>query len=263
MSFSQLLRAPKIQLAFLLLLIVWSTLLQYPLSFVTSVLVLALCSTVGSDLLFLYVRTRKLFIPDAAVVTGLILGLIVNPFMPWYGIFLISVIASASKHFIKISNRHVFNPAAIGLVVGNILLHDSVSWWGVSFQVLNLTPLHSIAFFVLLAPIVVSGMRMKRLGSVGAFFLTYSALRFLQDHSSPFALLTNPAFIFFSVVMLPEPMTSPIRLWRQIVYGVFVATISIAFSYLPFSRSTLAMNLLPDGLLPFLLIGNFVFFRFR
>lgn len=263
MSFFHLLRIPKVQLALILLLIALSSFFQYPLPFVTKILVLSLLSTVGSDLLFIYLRKHALFIPYAAIVTGLILGLTINPLLPWYGILLISVIASASKHFVQISNRHIFNPAAIGLVVGNMLLNDTVSWWGVSFQVLKLTPLNIVVFFMLLAPIFVSGIRIKRFGSVGAFLLTYSVLLFLQNQASPLMTLTNPTVLFFAITMLPEPMTSPSVLRRQIFYGAFVATTAIVYFYLPFSRSLLATNLLPDGLLPFLLLGNLVFFRFR
>ncbi len=263
MRFLQQFRIPKVQLVLILLLISFSTLLYYPLLTVARIVALSVLFTVGSDLLFVYLRKYTLFVPYAAMVTGLILGLTINPLLPWYGILLISIIASASKHFVQVSNRHIFNPAAIGLVVGNILLHDTVSWWGVSFQVLKLAPLNVVAFLVLLLPFFVSGVRMKRIGSIGAFLLVYFVLLFLQNNVSPPAIITDPTVLFFAITILPEPMTSPIILRRQILYGAFVASAAIVYFYLPFSRSLLATNLLPDGLLPFLLLGNLVFFRFR
>jgi len=263
MSLLQLLRIPKVQLILILLLITLSTLLYYPLLTVARIVTLSVLFTTGSDLLFAYLRKHTLFVPYAAMVTGLILSLTINPHHPWYGILLISVIASGAKHFLRFSNRHIFNPAAIGLVVGSILFHDTVSWWGVSFQILELAPLNIVAFLILLLPLLVSGIRMKRYGSTSAFLLIYSVLRFIQNNVSPLMTITDPTVLFFAITMLPEPMTSPIHLGKQILYGAFVAAAAIVYFYLPFSRSLLATNLLPDGLLPFLLIGNIIFFKFR
>lgn len=263
MNLPQLLHISKAQLALILLLIALSTLLYYPLLTASRIITFSVLFTIGSDLLFTYLRTRTLFVPYAAIVTGLILGLTINPLLPWSGILLISSIASASKHFLRCSSRHVFNPAAFGLVVGNILLQDTVSWWGVSFQVLKLIPFNIIVFLVLLLPLLVSGIRMKRFGSISAFLFTYSFLLFLQDKIAPLMTMTDPTVLFFALTMLPEPITSPIVLQKQIAYGGLVASTAIVFFYLPFSRNVLAAHLLPDGLLPFLLLGNAVFFRFR
>lgn len=254
---------PKVQLALILLLIVLTTLLYYPLSTIVNIVIFSVLFTAGSDLLFMYLRKHVLFAPYAAIVTGLILGLTMSPHLPWYGVLLISVFASASKHFVKIANRHVFNPAAFGLVVGNILLQDTVSWWGVSFQVLKSAPLHIVAFLILLLPLLVSGIRMKRFGSIGSFLITYSVLLLLQHNISPLATITDPTVLFFALTMLPEPMTSPVSLRRQILFGGFVASLAIFFFYLPFMGNLLPANLLPDGLLPFLLLGNVVFFKSR
>lgn len=263
MGFLQQFCIPKVQFVLILFLIVLSTLSYYPLLTVARIVIFAIFFTVVSDLLFVYVRKRTLFVPYAAMVTGLILGLTINPHLSWYGIFFISVIASASKHVIQVSHRHIFNPAAIGLVVGNIFLRDTVSWWGVSFQVLKLAPLNIVAFLMLVLPFCVSGIRMKRFGGIGSFLLTYSVLLFLQNHVSPLATMSDPTILFFAFMMLPEPMTSPIRVPRQIAYGICVAIAAIIYFYLPFSGNARIAYLFPDGLLPFLLLGNVVFFKFR
>jgi len=263
MSFYQALRIPKVQLILLLLLISSSSLLYYPLRSVVRIVSLSVLFTVFSDLLFMYLRKHILVVPYAAIATSLILGLTINPNMPWYGIFLISLIASGSKYFLRFSNRHIFNPAAMGLVVGNIFLQDTVSWWGVSFQNWRLDPLSTAVFFILLLPFLVSGMRMKRFSTIFAFMGMYSLLVFLQSNDPSFTLVKDPSVLFFAITMLSEPMTSPVVWQRQIVYGLFVATTAIVYFYLPFSRTLLAINMFPDGLLPFLLLGNLVFFRFR
>ena len=158
-----------------------------------------------------------------------------------------------TKNFLRISNHHLFNPAAIGLVIGGILLHRDVSWWGVSFQ--TLIPFgikHTLFFLILLLPSLVSSYRMRRHGSILSFLITYTMLLLFLNHFN-FALLRttllDPTVIFFSIVMLPEPMTSPKQLRKQIPYGIFVALMAIVVS----------SSFLPDGLLPFLLVGNIVF----
>ena len=253
MRFPQLLRMPKAHLIIILFFVALFTLLHYPLLVVIRVLILSVFFTAGSDLVFTCIRKHTLFVPYSAIVTSLILGLTISPQLPWYGIFLISVLASASKHFIQASRRHIFNPAAFGLVIGNILLQDTVSWWGVS----------SVAFLILLVPLYVSGIRLKRFGNIFAFLFTYSLLLLLLDNVSPRITLIDPTVLFFAITMLPEPMTSPIILSRQIVFGAFIASTAIVSSYLPFMKNVVAANFLPDGLLPFLLLGNLVFYKFR
>lgn len=263
MSLLQLVRVPKVQLVFMLLLIALSTLLYYPVFTVARIVTLSVVCTVGSDLLFTYLRKQASFIPYAGMVTGLILGLTISPHLPWYGILLISLIASGTKHFLRFSDHHVFNPAATGLVLGNILLHDTVSWWGVSFQVLKLAPFNIVVFLILLLPFLVSGIRMKRFGSISAFLLVYSVLLFLQNQVSPLMTSTDPTVLFFAITMLPEPMSSPIMLSKQFAYGAIVASAAILYVYLPFSRNLIVTNLLSDSLLPFLLLGNLIFFKYR
>jgi hypothetical protein len=106
-------------------------------------------------------------------------------------------------------------------------------------------------------------MRTRRFGSIGAFLFTYSVLLYLLNNGSPYRIITDPTVLFFAIVMLPEPMTSPVVLQKQIFYGGFIAIAAVMFSHLPFSRNLLAAHVLPDGLLPFLLIGNVLFFKFR
>lgn len=260
MGFSRLIRIPKVQLALLLFLMVLPSFVRYPLSFVLKPLAYSLLATIGSDLLFMYLRKRTIVAPYAAMVTGLILSMTVNPLLPWYGIVLISVMASASKYIVQSAHRHVFNPAAAGLVAGAILFPDAVSWWGVSFQDLQLPLLNSAAYLTLLAPCYISGIRLRRFGIIGAFLLVYAALMFVQHQAPPFTTLADPTILFFAMVMVPEPMTSPSALQRQLLYGAFVAAAAVVYFSLPFSRGPLAMRFVPDGLLPFLLLGNLVFF---
>lgn len=251
-------RIPKVQLGVALFLIFLTALTTYPSFVSVRIIVLSLLFTIGTDLFFTFLRKRALFIPYAALVTGLILSLTINPHMQWYEILLVASISMGAKNFLRISNRHIFNPAGIGLVIGGILLHQNVSWWGTSFQTLTPFGIKQILFFlILLLPSLVSVYRMRRYGSIFSFLIMYLLLSLFLSHFN-FAILRtilfDPTIIFFSIIMLPEPMTSPVQLKRQISYGIFVALIAIVVS---------SNRLLPDGLLPFLLAGNILFFKFR
>lgn len=205
--------------------------------------------------------------PYAAIVTGLILSLTISPRLPWYNILLIASLAMGVKNFIRINSHHIFNPAATGLVLGGLLIHQQVSWWGVSFQTLvPFTFSKLILFVILLSSLLVSALRMRRYGSILSFLTTYILLFFLLNQFNPSifpSTIFDPTIIFFSIVMLPEPMTSPVQIKRQLLYGSSVALLAVISQSTALAQFLTVRNILPDGLLPFLLLGNFVFFQFK
>ena len=205
-------------------------------------MVTAIGLTVFFDLAFTWLRKRQLFIPLAAIVTGLIISLTVSPQAAWYQIAAICALAMSSKNFIKVRGRHVFNPAATGLFLGGLIFNLPVSWWGTSAPV-----------FLLWLPALISALRMRRLPSILSFLAVYSLGLSRIAGSAPMSLLTvltDPTIVFFALVMLPEPMTSPSAPRRQAVYGGLVAIVSLLLTTLRIA------NFLPDILLPSLLLGN-------
>ncbi len=206
----QFLKIPKVQLALTLLLVASTAVLHRPITSTILVFLLAVGFSVLFDWLFLTVRRIKLFIPYAAIVSGLIIGLVTSPQTPWYQIATICALAMAGKNFLRISGRHVFNPAGAGLLLAGILFNQTVTWWGVSFQTIAppVSPVKLFYFGILCLPFLISGLRMRRYVSTFSFLITYTlvSLLFLLR-----AFSLDPAVIFFSVVMVPEPMTSPVR----------------------------------------------------
>lgn len=253
-------RISKVQLAVTLFLIFLTALETYPSFVAVRIVILSLLFTIGTDLSVTFIRKRALFVPYAALVTGLILSLTLNPHLQWYEILLVAFISMGAKNFLRISNHHIFNPAGIGLIIGGILLHQNVSWWGVSFQ--TLTPFgikHTLFFLILLLPLLVSAYRMRRYGNTLSFLITYTLLLLILNHfnfSILQTILFDPTVIFFSIVMLPEPMTTPNNPSRQLLFGVLVATAAALISLI---RSSFT----PDPLIMGLLVGNLLFFRFR
>lgn len=261
------LKIPKVQLASTLLLIALTAILHKPLFSHFFIFLLALGFSILFDLLFLTLRKVKLFMPYAAIVSGLIIGLLTGPETLWYQIAVTAALAMAVKNFLRISGRHVFNPAGTGLFLAGMFFHSTVSWWGVSFQQVAGNLQNVLFFAILLSPLLVSSFRMRRYNSVLWFFIIYTALVILVRHDFTFDTLRmtifDPTVIFFAIVMLPEPMTSPVNLKRQIAYGAFVACGALILSLSAFGQFLSTAGFFPDPLIAALLLGNLLFFRFR
>ncbi len=266
----QFLKMPKVQLALAMLLIASTAVSHRPTISTIYVFLLAVGFCILFDLSFLALRRTKLFIPYAAIVSGLIIGLLTSPLTLWYQIATICALAMAGKNFLRISGKHLFNPAGTGLFLAGILFHQSVSWWGVSFQsITTQVSLQKLFYFSILCfPFLVSGLRMRRYVSTFSFLITYSlvSLVFLFHTFSLqtfFITLFDPTVLFFSLVMVPEPMTSPVHLKRQILYGSIIALIVTVLSYPTINSALSIKEVLPDPFIAALLASNLIFFRFH
>ncbi len=248
------LRIPKMQMFFCLTLIFTTALVHKPSVQILFMYILALILTLGLDLLLLKIRKIEVFLLSAALVTGSIIGLLNSPTLPIYDVVVVVFLAMLSKHFIKRGRQHIFNPAAFGLFFAGIIFRHNVSWWGVSFQELRIQNLELIIFFlILLLPGYISAIKMRRFKIVIPFLIVYSLLNYFLNHFFP---LFDPTVLFFALVMLPEPMTTPNNPKSQIIFGIFVAIISISVS-LPIS------NFIPDPLIFALLASNLIFLKWR
>lgn len=218
------------------------------------------------DALLLRLRHQSLFPLWAAAVSGCIIALLNPPRLWWLGgvaIFL----AIISKQFIKVKNRHLFNPAAFGLFWSSLVLQATVSWWGVSFQEPGVLPfqlLTFLSFVILLSPGIVSVIRLKRYWMIGSFWIVYVVANTWLHRSDPSlswsSLLLDPTVLFFSLVMLPEPMTSPNKTQFQVLYGIVVAAVAIILSLPLFHLTSIVI---PDVLILALLIGNLTFAQLK
>lgn len=251
----RLMRTPKIQLIAFLTILYVSVLIykrdirELPYGLITIVL------TVFFDVLFLKIRRINLFFPSAAIATGLILALI-NPPSSWAFTMIAPLFAMFSKNFLRFNNRHILNPAGFGVFTAGFFLHVNVSWWAVSFQQLSFSPLSIMMFGILLLPGIVSIFRMKRYPTIIAFIILYSIGHLLFN--LPYSII-DPTIIFFSLVMLPEPMTTPHKLKHQLMFGCFVGLIAFLFSLSQLSIG----SLLPDILISSLLLGNLLLFSYQ
>lgn len=196
-------------------------------------------------------REGKFLLPSSAWISGLIISLLLVPGAHWVTVVLAPIVASLGKHVIRYQRKHVFNPAALALVLLGFLFPSVgiVSWWGAAWG------------WIPLAVIVLSGIvtifRVKRWKTALAFLAVYwggtSAL-LLSRGSNVVDLRTlflDGTLFFFATVMLIEPVTTAYQpSWLRTAFGAGVAVLTLLFSLL---GSVLPV---PDPFLVSLLLGN-------
>ena len=243
---------PRFQIALILFIISLYTIFVgdfYQESVNTYVAVL---TAVVLDGLILRYQKNKWVIPYSGIVTGFLVGLILNPSFPAGLFILVAAIAITSKYFILPGKKHIFNPAAFGLITASIFFSGAISWWGVSWS-----PHLGIFLFITAGYVL---LRLRRIWLPIGFLLIYWL--FLASQGGPVSpiqggilltLISDPTVALFALVMIPEPQTSPIRNYFRYSFGILVAVLLIIFSlFLPSSS--------PDPLLTSLLTANLITF---
>lgn len=261
------LKNPRIQIIALLFVLFLIT--MFHLKVFTSLMLFVMCvgGAVLFDCVFAKVKKQELRIPYSGIITGLILTLIIDPAAQWWQILIIAAAATGIKDFLRPGDRHIFNPAASGLMVGFLLFGLNPSWWGPSpYSLDKFHPLNILLALSVFALAYVSLWRYKRYFTVLSFLLISILLQVIlldATFSNAIAAMINPGSLFFALVMLPEPMTTPIKKLRQILFGVFVAVFNLGIIYAMANGLLPEFSNFPDTSLIALLLGNLIFFKFR
>ena len=157
---------------------------------------------------------------ESASITALILALILDPAQSPATFQLLgwaAIVAMSSKYILALYKKHVFNPAAIAVVITSFAFGGAASWW---IGTASMLP------FVLLGGLLL--VRKLRMTDMVASFcvaavVSVCVLTVLQGASLVTALvqlLARSPLFFFASVMLTEPLTAPpTRLLRR-VYAV-------------------------------------------
>lgn len=173
---------------------------------------------------------------DSSIVTALILFLILAPIETVHdaeltvGTVLIAVL---SKYIIAYRKKHLFNPAALGLVIMGLFGSGAAFWWTGSVY---LFPVVAIVGFLVTRKIRREVLVLSALGSS----LLAGVLLALVTHGNMLdvlmrTLISGP-MLFMATIMLTEPATTPPRREEQIIYGTLVGLLSAV----PFRLGTLA-----------------------
>ncbi|KKT81343.1 MAG: Oxidoreductase FAD/NAD(P)-binding domain protein [Microgenomates group bacterium GW2011_GWC1_44_9] len=159
---------------------------------------------------------------ESSTITALILSLILSPFTKPSEIFflvLAGVLAMGSKYLLASNGKHIFNPAAISLLILNLFGVGLSVWW--------------VGSSIMLPVVSIVGLLIVRKLRRGHLFITFVVFAIimilLTGINHGFApkdlsvqLLTSWPVFYFGTIMLTEPMTTPPTKIPRLVYGAIV-----------------------------------------
>src|SRR6266571_3589505 len=202
------------------------TLLPFsPLALLLSTLFLVvMCWAANSLLARIFAAPTNM---ESAYITALILALIIDPakspndllFLGWA-----AILATSSKYILSLNNKHIFNPAAVAVVITSFALGESASWWVGTASMLPV---------VLLGGVLLT--RKLRQGEMVLLFImaalvTVCVVSFLQRLSLTKELqqlLVESPLFFFAAIMLTEPLTAPPTQKLKRIYAVITGILFI------------------------------------
>jgi glycine betaine catabolism B len=159
---------------------------------------------------------------ESSILTGLILALIVSPITSPGGLtFIVAAagLAMASKYILAIRNKHIFNPAAVAVVLTALGPQESASWW-VGATVL--------APFVIIGGLLIA-RKIRRSSMVYTFLATalastaiFAALAHKDVGLVLQTTLLHSSLFFLAFIMLTEPWTSPTTRIKRYIYAAIV-----------------------------------------
>lgn len=162
---------------------------------------------------------------ESALITALIIVLIFPVKFPYDApaFAVLSFLAMGSKYLLTVEKRHLFNPAAVAVLMLSLLSPERAATWWIG------TP-------SMLIPVLIGGFllvrKIRRTQMVVVFFITFfivSALATLTRSGSLASIylgwqngLLISAVAFFAFVMFTEPLTSPPTKKLQTIFAIIV-----------------------------------------
>lgn len=199
--------------------------------------VIAVTTTTSLDLIIEYLKSEKNqipnlifflknFFPSSALISGLFIGGLLAQGLSWYVYAIAGAIAILSKHLIKFQQKHIFNPANLGILLVSVIFGVSNTWWISSPLIL------AILFGIFII------WKLRRLDLPISFLISYYLASTLIEllHGANFSeiyysVANGGVVYFFSMFMLIEPKTHPSARKQRIFYGILVAALFIAFDF--------------------------------
>ena len=179
-----------------------------------------------------FLHTRQLHARGllSALITCFGLCLLVRSSTLWVHPILASL-AISSKFLLRIHNRHVFNPANLGVILGLTLFPETwvaTGQWGSDL---------STALWLIAGGFWVAG-NAGRLDISAYFLLFYTTLFFairIGWYGYPLSVmlhqLQNGALLLFAFFMISDPMTIPLHPWARILHAFIVAVLAYVWQF--------------------------------
>ena len=197
----------------------------------------AACFIAGAvDAVILRLRSKqgKWEYPSGAVLTAMIVTMVLRPQEPWYVTSTICVLAILSKYVLRYRTANIFNPAALAIVGTFYYFHTGQSWWGALPEM----PLY-VQPLLLLGGVFIAQRINKMplvLAFLGTHFVLFTLIAFFGDPQRVAEIYRAPdlhAALYFALIILTDPPTSPTKYPDQIYCGILTAVTSfVIFEWL-------------------------------
>ena len=181
-----------------------------------------LVSVVLTQLAFTHYTTKRYSSIKSALITGLGLCLLLKTGSIHTAV-LAAVIAISSKFIIRIKNKHIFNPANIGIIAAILLTNDawvSPGQWGSSV----------LLWFLVGAAGLMMILKVGRMDTTLTFIITFGGLLFARqvvylgwEPSVWLHQMSNGTLLLFTFFMITDPMTTPNHKNARILWSVVLA----------------------------------------
>lgn len=238
---------------FTILLSVWNILGHTSLGFEQSHLqsLVGLATAIGLQILLEWIDARANnrkpryagswgdflnFLPPA-IIPGLALTMLLFPNERLMPVLFGVAVAIGSKVIFRApvgdgKTQHIFNPSNLG-IVATLLLFPSIGVAPPYHFTENLTGMWHWALpgIVLVTGLIVHGFFTGRLILVLTWlvaFIIQGQLRRLYFGTSwivPLTPMTSAAFMVFTLYMIPDPATTPVKPLRQVLFGIAIAAV--------------------------------------
>jgi Na+-translocating ferredoxin:NAD+ oxidoreductase RnfD subunit len=167
-------------------------------------------------------------IPDGAMLTGWLVGLVLSPHVAWPVAAATAAVGIAAKHALRVKRANVLNPAAAALVASYYLFDTGQNWWGA------LPELPTGWIIAVLVTAYFMAWRLHKLPLVLAFLGVHFGLAtlaaYVSDPARVAELYRTPDVhmaLFFAGFMATDPPTSPPKARDQMVFGLIAGVASM------------------------------------
>jgi hypothetical protein len=173
----------------------------------------------------------------AAIIPGLACAMLIYPNDRLWPVAFAAALSIASKVIFRApvgngQTQHVFNPSNFGITATLLLF----PWVGLAppYQFTeNVTGIWDwiLPGILLAAGIIVHAKFTGRLPLVIAWLVGFVAQALIRaavfgmPWVVPFVPMTSAAFILFTLFMIPDPATTPLKPWRQVAFGLAIAAV--------------------------------------
>ncbi len=163
---------------------------------------------------------------DSSLVTALILFLILAPVESLHDAELTLgtvLVAILSKYILAYRKKHLFNPAALALVVMGLFGSGAAFWWVGSVY---LFPIVLVVGFLVTRKIRREALVLSAIIACGIVGVSRAAFAHVNIGNELYDALLSGPLLFLTTIMLTEPSTTPPRKQQQIAYGIGVGVLA-------------------------------------